>query len=125
MAVRWTGVGEMRSQLARLRVGTPRQVGAALYAEGWGIMTDSKTQVPVDLGTLRASGTVLQPEHTAGKVTVTIGYGGPAQAYALVQHERADYQHRVGKAKYLEDPAKAAAPGFAARIAARVRRMIG
>lgn len=35
------------------------------------------------------------------KTTTSMGYSAP---YALVQHERLDFQHRVGQAKYLEQP---------------------
>ena len=37
------------------------------------------------------------------KVVVVVGYSQP---YALEQHERTDFQHRVGQAKYLETAAR-------------------
>lgn len=37
------------------------------------------------------------------RVVVAVGY---ATAYALVQHERLDFSHTVGQAKYLEEPAR-------------------
>jgi len=37
------------------------------------------------------------------KVTIVVGY---SQEYALEQHERLDYQHKVGQAKYLETAAR-------------------
>ena len=37
------------------------------------------------------------------RVTIVVGY---SQDYALEQHERLDYQHKVGQAKYLETAAR-------------------
>lgn len=52
------------------------------------IMTTSKQKyVPVDMGILKTSGYVVPPVVTATNVTVTLGYGGAAQAYALYVHE--------------------------------------
>ena len=121
MSVTWTGVDNAVRMLRTLRQATPRMVGGALYREGERIMTVSKTLVPVDTGVLRASGHVKQPEYGSGRVTVVLGYGGAAAAYARVQHERTDFHHTVGQAKYLEQPVLEAAAGFANRIAAGVR----
>lgn len=125
MSIKWTGIPEFRRQMTELRVGTPRQVGGALYQEAQHIMTRSKAEfVPVDLGTLRASGQVALPQHEPGRVSVELGYGGAASAYALVQHERTDFHHKTGQAKYLEQPVNEAAAGFGQRIAARIRRIV-
>lgn len=67
------------------------------------VMTDVKASapgkgVPVDTGALRASGTVEGPDPLN---LVVIGFGGPAAPYALKQHERTDYSHTVGEARYL------------------------
>lgn len=87
-----------------------RAVGAGLYVLGNEIMTDSKHRVPVDLGTLKGSGYVTLPMTTTGKdVRVELGYGGPAKAYAVVQHERTELHHEDGgEAKYLENAVNAA-----------------
>lgn len=97
-------------------------LAAALYEEAEDIMADSKANyVPVDTGTLRASGTVLPPELTGTHVVVTLGYGGAAQDYALPVHERLDVHHPHGQAKYLEAPVLAAIPQLGAKVAARAR----
>jgi len=80
-------------------------------------MAESKHQVPVDTGVLRSTGHVQLPKEEAGRVSVTLGYGGPAAPYALRQHEELSYRHTVGKAKYLSDPAEAAVAGMDRRIA--------
>lgn len=65
------------------------------------IMTDVKASrpgrgVPVDTGTLRSTGRVVED----GK-DILLVFGGSAAPYALVQHERLDFQHTVGEARYL------------------------
>ena len=62
-------------------------VGRALFIEGQKIMTKSKREVPVDDGPLKSSGFVEKPKRTFRAVTVTLGYGGAAKAYALAVHE--------------------------------------
>lgn len=99
-------------------------VGAALLQEAEKIMTESKRQCPVDLGNLRDTGHVTEPEVSGGHVSVTLGYGGPAAPYAIVQHERLDFQHKVGKAKFLEDPLLEAANGLETRLAQSIKRGI-
>lgn len=92
-------------------------LGRALYVEGQRIMTDSKANyVPVRDNPLRASGHVQPPVVSGTRSSVTLGFGGAASAYALVQHERTDYRHTVGTSKYLETPVHNAARGLAARL---------
>jgi len=95
-----------------------QELAGALWREGNRIMTNSKDEVPVRFGILRASGTVFLPKIEGLTVEVTLGYGGAAQAYAVVQHERTDFHHNVGKAHYLSDPMEAAAAGMDGRLAA-------
>jgi hypothetical protein len=66
------------------------------------ILTDVKASapgrgVPRDQGILAGSGMVEQPE----PLVVEISFGGAAAPYALVQHERLDFQHKLGEARYL------------------------
>jgi hypothetical protein len=56
-------------------------------------------------GTLKASAYIEGPLVGGSEVSAEIGFGGEAEAYALVQHERLDYAHpRGGQAKFLEQP---------------------
>lgn len=76
---------------------------AGLRVIGEEIMTDVKASrpghgVPVDTGALRASGRAVGPRPDD---SVLLGFGGTAVPYALVQHERLDYHHDVGEARYL------------------------
>ena len=73
-----------------------------LEIQGQLILAEAKKETPVDLGPLRDSGKVDQDK--SGKC-VWISFGnGPSAKYAIKQHERLDYHHTVGKAKYLADP---------------------
>ena len=81
---------------------TKQKLPGGLRGIGEEIMTDIKSSapghgVPVDTGALRATGRVEQLTPTL----VELGFGDDAVDYALVQHERVDYQHTVGEARYL------------------------
>lgn len=91
----------------------PPKIAATLFQQCEIVMTDSNTNyVPVRDGILRASGFVKRPVIEPGKISVTLGYGGAAKAYAAVQHENLDYKHpakdnpggQAGQPKYLERP---------------------
>jgi len=79
-----------------------RASGAGLYAGGNVIMEEAKRRSPVDTGTLAGSGYVTLPEMDGSDVVVEFGFGGPAESYAVRQHEDLSYRHPVGQAKYLE-----------------------
>lgn len=93
-----------------------------LFQEGEGIMAQSKQLVPVDKGTLRASGHVQLPERLGNRIVVTLGFGGPAAPYAISVHENLQAFHPVGTAKYLSLPFRQAAQGFPTRLAAKLKR---
>jgi hypothetical protein len=110
-------------QLGQLNQHQLQALGTSLFQEYELVMTASKQQVPVDLGTLRSSAHVQLPKFSNEYVEVEGGYGGPAGAgnqgetndeavgYAVYQHENLEYKHTEGqKAKYLEDPLMEAIP---------------
>lgn len=127
MSVKLTGADAMRTKLRQIAAQFPLRVAAALYQEGQIEMTESKRRCPVDVtsktggGTLRASGMVHQPEISGKSISVTLSYGGAADAYAIVQHERLDYHHNVGQAKYLESVLNESRPFMAGRVAKRIK----
>ena len=98
-------------------------------------MLTSKGEVPVDLGTLMGSGNVDNVKRTRDRVSVEMGYGGAAAAYALAVHEHpSSHSPRSwsggvvfskGGPKYLERPALAAARGMAGRLARKLRGKLG
>lgn len=94
------------------------QATKALTDEANTILNAAMDQTPVETGTLRRSGTVEDPKVSAKGITVEIGFH---TAYAAAVHENLNAAHKIGKAKFLEDPVNRAAPGLAGRLAARMR----
>lgn len=77
-------------------------LGDVVYQVGEEIITDvrstrGKTGVPRDTGTLANS---LRAVRVRQNMTEIVA-GGAAAPYALVQHERTDFRHKVGEARYL------------------------
>lgn len=98
----------------------------ALRTEAEQIMRRSKQVTPVDTGTLRSSGHVQSPVSRRGRVSVTMGYGGAAQRYALYVHEAPvwwSWSARGTGPKYLERPVKEARRGMGRRLADMVDRL--
>lgn len=117
------GAPELRRLLTRARDRAPQMLAAGLNTEAELIMTDAKRVTPVDIGTLRGSGTVLPPVINGTKVSVTLGFGGAASAYAMVQHE-GYFNHVVGQRKFLEEPVIAAAPVLATHLTQHLRDLL-
>ncbi len=121
MNIEIKGLDEVMRKLGKAGAGAQRELAAALYEEAQGIRTESLPEVPVDTGTLRGSGTVTDPEIKGKSVLVQMGYGGAASEYAMKVHEDLKAYHKVGKAKYLEDPVNRRSKGMGGRIAGRLR----
>jgi len=123
--VRVTGMDDVSSLAARAHPIIAQALATALYRNAEATMTESKRIVPVETGTLRSSGHVQPPVVTGDNVQVTLGYGGAASAYAIVQHERLDYRHEPpGQAKYLEQPVRERAAVLARSLADEVARVL-
>ena len=141
MRVTETGSRGVLRTLKALAGAAPKAVEAALFEHGSQVEGDAKELAPVDTGDLRASGFTLTPSlqqigsgaqpsgearamvHASPQeISAVVGFGGPSVEYALIQHERTDFHHTVGQAKYLETPAKARAPQLPEVIAKHVRR---
>lgn len=118
------------------------RAGRALFRVANEIIADSKANyVPVDTGTLRSTGAVqIEGGVGGGRVTVTLGFGGPAAPYALFVHENPrsgktggvspsgqKYRRyaKVGQFKYLEIPfnqRRRDIPGLLAAAISKARR---
>lgn len=117
------GAGNVIRNLQKAQERMVNAVATGLYLEGNNHMGISKRRVPVDLGALKGSGYVTLPEVTATDVTVELGYGGPAKKYAIVQHERLDYNHPDGgQAKYLESVVDERRNSILSNVAALAKR---
>jgi len=120
------GHAQVAAELGRVSREILQAAAEGLFQAGEEIMGESKAQyVPVDLGVLRASGHVELPKIEGDSVSVTLGYGGPAAPYALVQHENLTYKHTVGSAKYLELPLLARAKSLTEQVVAHVHAKLG
>ncbi len=138
-----TGMPELNANLARLSgEELLLAVEQGLFEIGSTIEGDAKELVPVDTGNLRDSGFTItsslenlgptaEPSGEArasvddgGTVNAVVGFGGPSAEYALVQHERTDYHHRVGQAKYLETAVNQRVEEIPTVLAQRVQAMI-
>ena len=134
------GAKEMIETLLKIADKFPDRVMAALYQEAQVILTEAKRRCPVasDGGILRASGQVLPPERNGRRISVTISFGGAADAYAIAVHEHLSAHsppswitaeengHPVQWTtpgtgpKFLESVINEAMPTMAARLAQRV-----
>lgn len=124
----FVGLTQAITGLAKLERGQAEAVARGAY--GWyeEVMTESKKECPVDTGALKSTGHVEKPVIEGGVVTVVGGYGGPAQGknagkevgYAAEVHENLAAHHKVGKAKFLEDPINEAWPKLDAVIAEEI-----
>jgi hypothetical protein len=83
------GAAEMIAKLKQIQAKFPDRVAAALYQIAQQIMTEAKRRCPVasDGGTLRASGLVSEPVRSGRSISVTLSFGGAADAYAISVHE--------------------------------------
>jgi hypothetical protein len=109
--IRMEGTNELQRAFDALGSEADKVLASALRIEAEKVMAVSVRQVPVDTGVLRASQTIGEAEGSGDDMSISLGYGGAASDYAWVQHERTDYRHTVGKAKYLSDPVAEAASG--------------
>lgn len=115
-----SGHAQLAAALKAAAAKAPVVLGGAMFTEAEDIMGKSRQLAPVDRGNLRGSGVVMPPDVAGPVVQVELGYGGAASEYALVQHERLDFRHTVGQAKFLEQPVNEAGNGLEGRLAARV-----
>jgi len=64
-------------------------------------MKDRSPVDPVDGGSLKASIHLSPVKRTKRGLEVYWQAGGPASAYALIQHENMAYKHTTGQAKFI------------------------
>lgn len=131
-AYRTASGSSVQAMLRRVGDKAAKALGKQLYNEGQGIIEASSGLVPVDTGTLKSSRYTAEPVREGDRITVEIGYGGPAakinpksgessDGYAIIVHENLEAFHKTGVAKFLELPFNQAKHGMGARIAAGMR----
>jgi len=91
------GIEKTIANLLKLKTEIEADTAKAVMKCGQHLKGESQKQVPVDTHDLQRSAQVEMVD----KNTVEVSYN---KEYALTQHERLDFKHTQGKAKYLEDP---------------------
>lgn len=116
------GVSEVQKR-AKAHVDAKVKAGAgALYELAEEVIAASQPLVPVEFGILKNSRFVKKPVIRGENASVQLGYGGQAEAYAVVQHEDLTLNHpNGGQAKFLEIPFLEMRKDFAARLAAKIK----
>lgn len=110
----------LREKLDAIVKGAIGELTAALYEEQLALDANMVKRIPVDFGRLRASHYAAPPvEVSPGRI---VGENGVGTDYAIYVHERTELRHTTGEAKFLENALKARTPGFAERMAKRVKR---
>jgi hypothetical protein len=125
MKITWFGLDTLKSLLNKGATQGPTTTAIALNEEAQIMFAESQRRVPVKDGTLRRSGMILPPATSGSYITIEMGYGGAASAYALIQHERQDFRHKEGKTwKYLESPVRERIPNLEMRLQGRIDRLL-
>jgi hypothetical protein len=129
-SIKFKGVDAMRRKLQTFKMKFPEKVATALKVEAEIEATEVRKRTPVYVGPpgpgkpipglLRASIRVVGPVYERNRMWVEITAGGAAGAYAIPQHERLDYFHKVGQAKYLESVILESRPFMLQRVMARI-----
>lgn len=86
--------------LAGLPAALQRELESALDKEALRVQGEAVKLAPVREGVLRQNATTTV-EVDEKVVTATVEFGGLAEAYAEVQHERTDFHHDDGQAHFL------------------------
>src|SRR5574343_379408 len=91
------GIEETIANLLKIKTQAEADTAKAVMDCGQHLKGESQKECPVDTHDLQRSAQVEMVD----KNTVEVSYN---KTYALEQHERLDFKHTQGKAKYLEDP---------------------
>src|SRR5262245_9243778 len=126
-----TGVPELQQRLQLLAQQIVFLGGIALEQEADAILEASQPLVPVDTGSLKASGkvdtiTIAGPVVSTGvRYRGTVGVQGRIpERYAIIVHEDTTKHHPIGQDHYLSAAAFAATAGMLARIAEQLRNAL-
>jgi hypothetical protein len=106
-------------QIAEHQAQLQAAVAEALYDQATVLARLSQEYVPIgETGALRDSCLVHDVEQQGETLSVDVTYGEtlPAPEVAVVQHERLDFHHTQGQAKWLQRAADEIAPGLTERI---------
>lgn len=123
-SVQMVGADVILNRLRAMARDFPLTVARAMREEAEIEMTEAKKRTPVKTGALRASGTVVGPEHEGSDVVVRMHFGNASVDYAFKVHEDLESFHRNGQAKFLESVLLESRRFLADRIAARASQYV-
>lgn len=98
LQVQILGSHELASKFKAAAGKAKQAADAGAYNVGLAILRKAVRNAPKKWGILRGSGHVTHPVNGS----CTVGFGGPAAAYAWIQHENMSFRHTEGGPKYLE-----------------------
>jgi len=118
---------DLQNKLKKVGLNGKQVAGQAMYTLATHIGNESQALVPVDTGVLRGSMDITrQKSFTQKTVRAEITYGGPSAPYAIVQHERTEFNHpKGGEAKFLEKPFLKHTEGFPQSFVERMEAEAG
>lgn len=115
----WSGFDALAAALNRLAERARAAGDAAMAENAEGLRDDAAQLTPVEAGELRDAAAVRR----VAEEEYEVGYWG--LDYAVVQHERLDYEHpNGGQAKFLEGPFVENRERYVAQVADALRRAL-
>ncbi|HQN48347.1 MAG TPA: hypothetical protein PL104_02685 [Caldisericia bacterium] len=117
--VKIEGIEELQRNLKNLAKKNVETAKKAMTDIGYDLLMKSRAIVPIDKG-------ILAQDSDAGFISETeliVTYGmGMARDYAVIQHERLDFQHAPGReAKYLEKPFRENIQNYISTLAEKLK----
>lgn len=125
------GGPDMVRKIDRAVRNMPREMDRAEFTVANQEMTEMKRRTPVwnpkrklphghVPGSLRASGTVHEPEQHGKRIATKMTFGGGDVDYAVYVHEDLEAEHATGEAKYMESVLNESQPYIGRRLAAEI-----
>src|SRR5215471_17519252 len=125
-----SGIDALQQRLQTLAQEALFLGGLALQQEADAILDASQPLVPVDTGSLKASGKVDPLTLTASMAQTAVRYGGTEGVQGRIPEQYAYWvhtivrPHRIGQHHFLSEPLFAATSGMLARIADQIRNAL-
>lgn len=128
-SIKISGIPELAKAMKANGDEMKRAMAEAIFECANNVATRSFHLTPIDTGNLRSTqDLVKQKSVDQAQIRAEVSYGGPTKNgqgganYALIQHERLDYNHPGGgQAKYLEQPFLEETAGWPASLVRLIR----
>lgn len=122
------GTSRWKSEVQKFGEDYLAQAKEAVFEELNRVLQETLEITPIDTGRLRESGRVFRPKSSKREMRVSFNvmFGGVKIRgrevdYAAAVHEATDVNFKRGQAKYLETTWARLGPGFAQRVANRIK----